>query len=106
MKTIKLEDLGRLFELVIEKLAIQESINKIDVDRDMYSFIPTDKWQSIGQKPLVGSLHDDIDSLSKVLTDPNVILTYADFDRIANVLHFISEKMNPVSGVPFEESGN
>ena len=31
-------------------------------------------------------------------------LSYVDFDRIASLLHYISEKMNPVSGVPFEST--
>lgn len=104
MKTIKIEDLKKLFKMVIEQLQILEGIDEIEVDKDMYRFIPTDKWQSFSQEPLTGSLYDDVEELQKMLNDPDKVISYNDFDRVANLLHFVSEKLNPVSGIPFEEA--
>lgn len=103
MKTIKINDLKKLFEMVIEQLHTLEGIEEIEVDKDMYRFIPTDKWQSFSQEPLTGSLYDDVEELQKVLNEADKVISYNDFDRVANLLHFISEKLNPVSGIPFEE---
>ncbi len=106
MKAIKVDDLRKLLKMVIEQLHILEGIDKIEVDKDMYRFIPTDKWQSFDQEPLIGSLYDDIEELEKLLNNSDKVISYVDFDRIANILHFVSEKLNPVSGTPFEDAEN
>lgn len=104
MKAIEVNDLEKLFKMVIKQLRILENLKKIDVEIDMYRFIPTDKWQSFEQEPLQGSLYDDLEELQRVLSEPDNVISYVDFDRIASILHYISEKMNPVNDVPFEES--
>lgn len=101
MKTIKVNDLKKLFQMIIEQLKILEGVDEIDVDKDMYRFVPTDKWQSFEQQPLIGSLFDDVDELKKLLSDTDRVISYVDFDRIASVLKYISEKLNPVGEEPF-----
>ena len=103
MEKLDVSELKLLFSLVIEQLRTIENIKTIDIDRDMYRFVPTDKWQSFEQEPLIGSLYDDIKELRKIFNNSERTITYVDFDRIANVLHFISEKYNPVGDIPFED---
>lgn len=102
MKTIKTEELKELFKMVIDQLEVLEDIKEIEIDRDMYRFIPTDKWESFEQEPLIGSLEDDLEGLQKILNDTDRAMSYVDFDRIASILHFISEKLCPVGDKPFE----
>jgi len=104
MKEIKVNDLEKLFKMIIDQLSVLERVDKVKVDKDMYRFIPTDKWQSFSQEPLIGSLYDDLEELEKLINDSDKVISYVDFDRIASLLHYISEKRNPVSGIPFEET--
>jgi len=55
--------------MVIDQLEALEDIKEIKVDRDMYRFIPTDKWQFFEHEPLIGSLEDDLEELQKILSN-------------------------------------
>lgn len=103
MKTIKVNELKILFDKIIYKLQNFENIEEIEVNRDTYRYIPTNKWEAFGDKsePFIGSLQEDVEELEKVLEEPvnGAYISYVDIDRIASILHYISEKMNPVDEV-------
>ena len=98
MEKLKIKELEELFKLVVNKLSINENLREIEIDQDMYRFIPADNWQSFDKEPLIGSLHDDIQELKETLANPDRDLSYVDFNRIASVMNYISEKLNPVEG--------
>lgn len=94
-KIIEVSDLEKLFSLLIKKLK-NENVLNIEVSKDFYRFIPTEKWDSFGDDIIeTGSFFDDIDSLKLLLSDNERPFTYVDFDRLATVLHIISEIKNP-----------
>jgi len=96
MSSIEISEIEHLFKSVIDKLK-KENVNSIDIYNDFYRFIPADKWDSYEENIiLVGSLDDDVESLKKVLNDPDRELTFVDFDRLASVLHAISQLKNPI----------
>lgn len=98
MRQIQKKTLEKLFSRLMSKLQ-NENIESIILDDDLYRFIPTDEWANYENDVILeGSLYDDIDSLNKLLENPQHICTYVDFDRFASVLRAISEKINPVSG--------
>jgi len=98
MREVKLDTLKKVFDRIIEKLEF-EGVSAIKFEDDLYNKIPTHKW-SIYNKPeevvVMGSLHDDIDSLNELISYKGSICTYVDFDRSASVLRAISEIRNPV----------
>lgn len=95
MRKITSDNLQILFQHLIKKLD-RDGINEIEIDQDLYRFIPTDEWNSFEDNVISGSLYDDFDSLKNILDDDDRIFTYVDFDRLASILRYISEKMNPV----------
>lgn len=95
MRQIKIKELEKLFDKVIEKLS-KEGLNEINLDSDLYRFIPTDEWDSYNDTILDGSLFDDWDSLKMNLKNKERSFTYVDFDRLASILRYVSEKQNPV----------
>ena len=96
MKYIKVVDLKIIFERVIDKLKF-EGIDQIEIENDLYRYIPTDEWDSFERDEIeVGSLYDDLDSLELLVNDIDRPCTYVDFDRVASVLRAISRKNNPV----------
>ncbi len=103
MKKIKVNELKTLFDKIIYKLHNFENLEEIEVDRDIYRYIPTNKWEAFGDtsEPFIGYLQEDIDELKKTLQEPinGAFISYTDLDKIANLLHYISDKMNPVNDV-------
>lgn len=98
MKAITTRILQEVFERILLKLK-QEGVTEIAIKDDYYRMIPADEWTNFDKDIIVvGSISDDIDSLNRVLNDPDRILTYVDFDRTASVLRAISEALNPVNG--------
>lgn len=95
MATIKVKDIRKVFDKIISKLEY-EGVDKVEIETDFYRFIPADEWGNYDKDIIaVGSLDDDIESLLKIVNDDNRICTYVDFDRMASLLHAISEKLNP-----------
>jgi len=96
MREITTKDLKRLCELIIKKLE-WEQVTNVQIETDLYRFIPTDKWSSFEDTEiLTGSLYDDIDSLKRLLADNDRPTTYVDFDRLASVLRALSQEINPI----------
>jgi hypothetical protein len=96
-KHITIATLRDSFDAILEKLK-SDNITEIQLDTDLYRLIPTDSWNNFDKNEIVvGSLYDDLDSLSKALKDDNRPFTYVDFDRTAMLLRYISEKLNPVN---------
>lgn len=99
-RLIDVSELEKIFSLLVRKLR-NESISSIEINIDFYRFIPADKWDSFEENIIeIGSLFDDIDNLKLLLSDKNRAFTFVDFDRLASLLHAISEIMNPI------ENGN
>ncbi|MBS1755584.1 MAG: hypothetical protein JST34_16210 [Bacteroidetes bacterium] len=100
MREITIIDLEIIFTRIIRKLK-EQGISKITIETDLYNKIPTHKWSiynKIEDNIVMGSLFDDIDSLKKMISDNKHPCTFVDFDRLASLLHIISEIENPVSG--------
>lgn len=95
MRQITINELEQLFSLIIKKLK-SNKINIITIEQDFYNIIPTDEWTSFDENSIVvGSLFDDVDSIINLLNDKSRPTTYVDFDRVATILRYISEKQNP-----------
>jgi len=95
MKSISLNELEAIFSLVLDKLKFEEAV-EIDIDVDYYRFIPASYWKdNTSSEVYSGSMADDISNLKLLVSDRNRPCTYVDFDRLASVLHAISEKYNP-----------
>ena len=92
---IKVEELDSFFRLIINKLK-EDDIQKVNIDTDNYWVITTDEWNDFDKpiEPAVGSLLDDLGSLRKVV-EGEQIMTFVDFERLASVIRFIGEKLNP-----------
>lgn len=98
-RLVELSELEILFNMLIGKLK-DENILNIEINIDLYRFIPTDKWESFENNIVeMGSLFDDIDSLKLLISDKDRVFTYVDFDRLASLLHAISEIKNPIGNV-------
>lgn len=96
-KIIEISDLEFFFNLLIKKLKA-DNIESIEINMDIYRFIPVEKWGSFEEDIIeTGSLFDDIDSLKLLLSDSKRPFSYVDFDRLASLLHLISEIRNPVN---------
>ena len=94
-RTITISDLEKLFALVIDKLK-EESVSTIEIKDDLYRFIPADNWGSFQDNIILnGSIFDDVDSLKLIISDKNRPFTYVDLDRLATLLHAISQINNP-----------
>ena len=90
------KDLELLLLKIIDKLR-QEGHHVIDLgDFDLYWNVSAPEWTDMSRTPelSVGSIRDDLESL-KELSNPDHVTAYVDFDRLATVLHLISERLNP-----------
>ncbi|RYD57441.1 MAG: hypothetical protein EOP56_09035 [Sphingobacteriales bacterium] len=82
---------------IVDKLEMETS-EDIEVSEDAYKLIPTSRWWITYPEEhhsLVYSLHDDIDEIENLATNPKRPCTYVDFDRMASILRYISEVENP-----------
>jgi hypothetical protein len=96
MRKIKIAELEKIFNLAINKLE-DENISEIEIDNDLYRFIPTEKWDTFEDDVIEsGSLFDDIDCLKLCLSDKNRVFTYVDIDRLSFLLRMISQIQNPI----------
>lgn len=95
MVNITVAELETLFKLVIRKLK-KEKIENIYLDIDEYWIVLADEWSDFSTSPslAVGSIVDDTSYLKKAIQE-NEISTYSDLDRIASLLHAISELLAP-----------
>jgi hypothetical protein len=93
---MEVKELQQIFTLIVNKLQF-EGYTLLEVDDDLYRYIPTDKWDSFNEIVIEnGSLYDDVESLKELANDPDKPCTYVDFDRLASFLRYISQKHNPV----------
>ena len=97
---VEVKDIKKLCNQLLQKLEDLE-IDKIELNNDLYWNTLSDDRENMNKEPKigVGSLVDDIESLNKILSNENP-LTIIDFERIANVLIAIQEKMLK-SGIAF-----
>jgi len=80
---------------MIDKLNY-ENVKEVEIGNDLYRVIPADEWTNFEKDVIVvGSLSDDIESLKLMINDLERPCTYVDFDRVASVLHAISQAINP-----------
>lgn len=92
---INVSDLKRLCEILLNK-AEKAGFSEIDIDKDNYWLISADEREdfSIDNPNIcVGSIADDIKGLQKILEGIN-IPTPVDFDRLANVLIALGERIS------------
>lgn len=102
MITVSVNELEFFFKRIIETLR-SEGLESIELDTDYYLKISADKWEKFDEyydrkiDPSVGSLIDDYESLKKELYGDfiDIPIPYVDFDRVASLLHAISQKINP-----------
>lgn len=94
---IDVKTLEKAFEQIISKLN-NEGVTSIKIELDMYRFIPVSEWQKFEKAEIsIGSLSDDIESIKSLIEDDDRLCSYVDFDRVASILHAISDARNPVS---------
>jgi hypothetical protein len=92
MNNMSINELEFLFKLVIGKLK-SGNVNQIEFDIDEYWLVSTGDWSDFNKEPelSVGSLSEDISYLRRAISESK-IFTYSDFDRLASVLRYVSEK--------------
>ena len=95
MAEISVAQLQAVFELLIKKLK-EDGLKTITLDQDYYWTISgREKYDfDSAPEPAVGSLYDDLAELTKTTLDPDR-MTYLEFDRIAALLNYISERQMP-----------
>jgi hypothetical protein len=74
----------------------QRGIDSVELsERDLYRAFGTgemfDIYASLPSPVGIGSLHDDMSELSKLLADPERLPTALDIERLGNVLRAVSE---------------
>lgn len=92
---VTIDELKELFDILTDR-AIKSGIEEIDIDTDNYWFISSDEredFKTASPNICVGSLFDDMDSLRKVFNGDN-IPTPVDFDRLANVIIAVGERIS------------
>lgn len=92
---ISVEELKRMYDIIIDK-AINSGFIEIEIDTDYYwTVLPNERegFNSGAPEPGVGSIIDDIENLRKVLKGENPP-TCVDFDRLANILIAIGERIS------------
>lgn len=95
MGAISINEISVIFSKILEKLEFEVE-QEIEIDDDFYQFIPADEWTNYEEGSiLTGSLSDDINNLKILITDKTRPCTFVDFDRLASVLHAISNQLNP-----------
>ena len=96
MNKITVSELEIIFQQIISKLRFYE-IDEIKLESDFYQLIPTEQWDNFDDFDAdVGSLFDDVNELKKLSNDKDRITTFVDFDRLASVLRYMSQKYNPI----------
>jgi hypothetical protein len=91
---IKLAHLLVIMDRLVESY-IERGISAVEVDgMDEYWQASAPEWTDFTKQPelSVGSLSDDWEALKKVL-DGEEIPTANDFDRLATLLHVVSEQI-------------
>lgn len=98
MRRITIDEIKTLFKLSIEKLEA-DRIVEIEINIDEYWIILADEWSNFKEepKPAVGSLTEDIDYLKRAIKE-GAMFSYSNFDRLASLLHAISEIKAPSNG--------
>lgn len=91
---IQKENLNQILLNLINKIdSINE--NSISLDKDLYWYINNEELYNVYEEPekiTIGSIKEDWDFLQKILTDDREVINY-DFNKISNILRFISEKI-------------
>ena len=93
--SISINELKNLCRLLLDK-AEKIGFKEIEFDVDNYWFVSSDEREVFNENyPTlsVGSITDDIQSLKKILDKTNPS-TPVDFDRLANVLIALGEKIS------------
>lgn len=105
METIKVKELQKIFDSVIEKLEFElGSEGEIETQTVIYRFIPSEDWNKLkkpedwytADKIGQGDLSDDVKELKKLILERNRLCTYVDFDRLSSLLKEISQIRNPI----------
>lgn len=95
MKEITLTDLKNIFSHIISRLEL-EKVESITIDQDLYHLIPTSIWNDLSNKKVqINSLLEDVDKLIELARQEERACNFVDFDRLASLLRYISEKLNP-----------
>ncbi|AEV68169.1 hypothetical protein [Acetivibrio clariflavus] len=93
--SISINELKNLCRLLLDK-AEKIGFKEIEFDVDNYWFVSSDERKVFKENTpslCVGSITDDIQNLRKVLDKTNPS-TSVDFDRLANVLIAVGEKIS------------
>lgn len=88
------EEIHECLRLLLEHAA-RRGLPYVDATQaDLYWTMTSGEWlvADTEPKPGVGSLHDDIHQLKRLLSDPERAST-VDLDRLANVLHLLSVQL-------------
>ena len=91
---LSLQEIQECLHLVLEHAA-RQGLPGIDASRvDLYWTLTSGEWlvADTDPKPGVGSLHDDIHELKRLLNEPHHA-SAVDVDRLANVLHLLSVQL-------------
>ncbi len=100
MEPLKLEHLPlATLALILQRIAAgygERGVDRVDLSqRDLYRVFGTDEMFDIhaaAPSPIgIGSLHDDIAELSKLLSNRDRLPTAVDIERLGNVLRAVSE---------------
>lgn len=91
--TMKLstQEIRECLRLLLE-YAVRQGLAGIDASQaELYWTMTSEEWlvANTVPKPGVGSLHDDIHELKRLLSEPERA-SAVDVDRLANVLHLLS----------------
>jgi len=102
---LRLEEIRECLRLLLEHVSHQGLPDVDATHADLYWTVTSDEWlvADTEPKPGVGSLHDDIHELKRLLGDPERA-SAVDIDRLANVLHLLSLQLTgePRRPVPLE----
>jgi len=92
---VKLEDIKKLCKIIVDQ-AENSGFNELNLTGDYYWTIKSEDREDFSKDtPIicVGSLHDDIEYLEKILEGSNPA-TIIDFDRLANLLSAIGNEIS------------
>lgn len=92
---ISINELKTLCQLLLDKVE-EIGFNEIEFDTDNYWFVSSDEREIFTEDTpnlSVGSIADDIQSLRGILNKTNPSTT-VDFDRLANVLIALGERIS------------
>ena len=91
---ISVNELASICDILVSK-AKERGFGSVDLLIDNYWYISSDEREDFISKPnnlCVGSLYEDINYLRKILDEEN-IPTPVDFDRLANVLIAVGQRI-------------